>query len=491
MAFKTNNNKSKNMTGTVAIIGRPNVGKSTLFNRLVGKRLAIVHDMPGVTRDRREGMAELFGKKFKVIDTAGLEEAEADSLEAGMWAQTEKALDEADVGLMLIDSRSGITPLDSHFAEIFRKSEKPVFVIANKCEGRAAEQGMYDAYSLGLGEPIPISAEHGTGMGALFDAIEPILTKAEERVAAEIEHAEYIKSQEIYAGEDGFDEEDEADSKTDFNKHPLQLAIVGRPNVGKSTLVNCLLKDERMLTGPIAGVTRDSIAVDWQWDDKKIKLVDTAGLRRHSKMDGSLERLSANSTKQAIDLAQVVVLVLDADAVLEKQDLTIARKVIEEGRALIIAVNKWDAAKSKKASLDRLSDKLQTSLTQVRGIPTVTISALRGKGMGKLMNAVFDIYDKWNVRISTAKLNNWLTYQLDKHPPPIGKHGLRIKLRYMTQAKTRPPTFALFGSNPESLPTSYERYLINAIREDFGLEGVPVRLNLRKGKNPYAKVKKR
>lgn len=478
------------MTGTVAIIGRPNVGKSTLFNRLVGKRLAIVHDMPGVTRDRREGMAELFGKTFKVIDTAGLEEAEAESLEAGMWAQTEKALEEADVGLMLVDARAGITPLDSHFADIFRKSQKPVFVVANKCEGSKGEEGMYEAYSLGLGDPIPISSEHGIGMNLLFDAIEPILEKAEQEYAAIVKREEYIQSQSIDAGEDGFDEDAE-NEKTDFNKHPLQLAIVGRPNVGKSTLVNCLLRDERMLTGPIAGVTRDSIAVDWQWKDKKIKLVDTAGLRRHSKMEGSLERLSANSTKQAIDLAQVVVLVLDADAVLEKQDLTIARKVVEEGRALIIAVNKWDAAKSKQESLQRLSDKLQTSLTQVRGIPTVTISALKGKGMGKLMSAVFDIYDKWNKRISTAKLNNWLTYQLDKHPPPIGKHGLRIKLRYMTQAKTRPPTFALFGSTPESLPASYERYLINSIREDFGLEGVPIRINLRKGKNPYAKSRKK
>ncbi|MCP4392911.1 MAG: ribosome biogenesis GTPase Der [Alphaproteobacteria bacterium] len=474
------------MTGIVAIIGRPNVGKSTLFNRLVGKKLAIVHDMPGVTRDRREGMAEMYGKKFKVIDTAGLEEAEADTLEAGMWVQTERALDEADVGLMLIDARAGITPMDSYFADIFRKSKKPVIVVANKCEGRRGQEGMFDAYSLGLGEPIPVSAEHGTGISTLFEAILPFLEEADEKVAAELEQAEFLHSQSVEAGEDGFYEDDE-NQKTDFDKHPLQLAIVGRPNVGKSTLVNCLLKDERMLTGPIAGVTRDSIAVDWEWQSKKIKLVDTAGLRRQSKMDGSLERLSAYSTKNAIDLAQVVVLVLDADAVLEKQDLTIARKVIEEGRALVIAVNKWDAAKSKQASLDRLSDKLQTSLTQVKGIPTVTMSALRGRGMGKLMKEVFEIYEKWNMRISTSKLNNWLSFQIDKHPPPLGKHGLRIKLRYMTQAKTRPPTFALFGSTPESLPKSYERYLINSIRQDFGLEGVPIRLNLRKGKNPYAK----
>ena len=451
----------------VAIVGRPNVGKSTLFNRLVGRRVAIVHDQPGVTRDRREASAKIRDLNLKIIDTAGYEYSNEDNLERRMWEQTKRALEEADVALFLFDTRAGLHPYDEHFADILRQVHKPVILLANKCEGKVQEDSMYEAYKLGLGKPIPFSAEHGLGMNDLYDALKEIAKSLPQ--------------------EDNIDiSEEEGEEKED--KRPLQLAIVGRPNVGKSTLVNALLNDERMLTGPEAGVTRDAITSEWVWEGKRINLVDTAGLRKQARVADSLEKMSAASTKHAAFMAQVVVLVLDADAVLEKQDLTIARKVIEEGRALVIAVNKWDVAKRKEA-LEQLNYKLETSLTQVDGVPTVTISALKKEGLDKLMRAVFKVYNRWTSRIPTAPLNQWFADMIDNYPPPLGKNKRRIKLRYITQAKTRPPSFYIFSSNPEGLPDSYLRYLTNSLRENFDLRGIPLRITVRKTGNPYADKK--
>ena len=449
------------MSLKIAIIGRPNVGKSTLFNRLAGRKIAIVHDQPGVTRDRREAPAKLRDLDLRIIDTAGYEYSNEDNLESRMWEQTKRAIDEADVCLFLFDARAGLQPYDEHFADILRQSGKPVVLLANKCESKAQEDSIHEAYKLGLGQPIPFSAEHGLGTNDLYEALKPLDKKTPKSVS----------------DTDNNDEE--------ALERPLQLAIVGRPNVGKSTLVNALLKDERMLTGPEAGVTRDAITSEWVWQGRKVNLVDTAGLRRQSRVADSLEKMSAASTKHAAFMAQVVVLVLDADAVLEKQDLTIARKVIEEGRALVIAVNKWDIANRKEA-LDQLNYKLKTSLTQVEGVPTVTISALKGEGLDKLMRAVFKIYDRWNSRIPTAPLNQWFADMIDNYPPPLGKNKRRIKLRYITQAKSRPPSFYIFSSNPEGLPESYLRYLVNNLRETFDLGGIPIRMTVRKTGNPYA-----
>ena len=441
----------------VAIIGRPNVGKSTLFNRLAGRKLAIVHDKPGVTRDRKEAPARLQDMDLLIIDTAGYEYSTEDNIERRMWAQTQKAIASADVCLFLYDARDGIQPYDEHFADILRKSHKPVILLANKCEGKIQEDGRFEAYKLGLGEPIPFSAEHGLGLQDLHDALK-----------------QYYKNISSPA-EENIDEADRA----------IQLAIVGRPNVGKSTLVNALLQDDRMLTGPEAGVTRDAISNDWEWQGHKIKLVDTAGLRRHSKVSDSLEKMSVASSKHAAFMAQVVVLVLDADAVLDKQDLTIASQVLEEGRALIIAVNKWDIANRKEA-LDKLNYKLKTSLTQAEGIPTVTISALKNEGLDKLMRAVLKVYERWNMRIPTAPLNKWFADMIEAYPPPLGKNKRRIKLRYITQAKIRPPSFVIFSSNPEGLPDSYLRYLTNNLRDTFKMVGIPLRIVVRKTDNPYA-----
>ena len=450
------------MSLKIAIIGRPNVGKSTLFNRLAGRKIAIVHDQPGVTRDRRETPAKLRDLDLRVIDTAGYEYSNEDNLESRMWEQTKRAIDEADVCLFLFDARAGLQPYDEHFADILRQSGKPVVLLANKCESKTQEDSIHEAYKLGLGQPIPFSAEHGLGTNDLYEALKPLDKKSPKSVL----------------------DADNSDGD-EPNERPLQLAIVGRPNVGKSTLVNALLKDERMLTGPEAGVTRDAITSEWVWQGRKVNLVDTAGLRRQSRVADSLEKMSAASTKHAAFMAQVVVLVLDADAVLEKQDLTIARKVIEEGRALVIAVNKWDIANRKEA-LDQLNYKLKTSLTQVEGVPTVTISALKGEGLDKLMRAVFKVYDRWNSRIPTAPLNQWFADMIDNYPPPLGKNKRRIKLRYITQAKSRPPSFYIFSSNPEGLPESYLRYLVNNLRETFGLGGIPIRMTVRKTGNPYA-----
>ena len=449
------------MSIKIAIIGRPNVGKSTLFNRLVGRKVAIVHDHPGVTRDRREAPAKLRDLDLKIIDTAGYEYSNEDNLEHRMWEQTQKAIDEANVCLFLFDARVGIQPYDEHFAGILRQSGKPVILLANKCEGREQENSIHEAYKLGLGQPIPFSAEHGLGINDLYETLKPFNKKG--------------KAENIETDEENIE-------------RPLQLAIVGRPNVGKSTLVNALLNDERMLTGPEAGVTRDAITSEWNWNGHKINLVDTAGLRRQSRVSDSLEKMSAASTKHAAFMAQVVVLVLDADAVLEKQDLTIARKVIDEGRALVIAINKWDIANRKEA-LEQLNYKLKTSLNQVEGVPTVTISALKGEGLDKLMRAVFKVYERWNSRIPTAPLNQWFADMIDNYPPPLGKNKRRIKLRYITQAKTRPPSFYIFSSNPEGLPESYLRYLTNNLRDTFDLKGIPLRLTVRKTGNPYADKK--
>lgn len=459
----------------IAIIGRPNVGKSTLFNRLVGRKLAIVHDKPGVTRDRREAPAKLYNLKLSVIDTAGYEYSKEDSLEKRMWQQTERAINDADVTLFLFDARDGVQPYDEHLAGLVRHSGKPVVLLANKCEGKLQEDSIHEAFKLGLGMPIPFSAEHGLGLADLYEALKPEADKLKECEEREEENQEAVVD----------DEEDEA-----YKKHPIQLAIVGRPNVGKSTLVNALLKDERMLTGPEAGVTRDAIASEWTYDGRKINLVDTAGLRKRARIEDSLEKMAAASTKKAAYLAQVVVLVLDADAVLDKQDLTIAREVLEEGRALVIAVNKWDIANRKEA-LQKLNDKLQTSLTQAEGIPTVTISALKGENLDKLMRAVLKVYDRWNLRIPTAPLNQWFADMIDRYPPPLGKNKRRIKLRYITQAKTRPPSFYIFSSNPEGLPDAYLRYLTNQLREDFDLRGIPIRMTVRKTGNPYAGAKEK
>ncbi|CAA7627658.1 GTPase involved in ribosome synthesis and maintenance [Candidatus Terasakiella magnetica] len=462
------------MPFTVAIIGRPNVGKSTLFNRLVGRKLAIVHDLPGVTRDRREGFGSLMGLDFQVVDTAGFEDEGGDSIEARMRRQTDMAVSEADVALLLIDARAGVTPLDRHFADHLRRLPTPVILVANKCEGKAGAPGLYEAYGLGMGEPVPVSAEHGEGMYELFEALMP--------------HAKKAGAWEDEEEEDPFapldaTEPDEIEGP-DPNR-PLNMVIVGRPNVGKSTLGNQLLGQERLLTGPEAGLTRDSIAVEWRHRGRAVKLVDTAGLRKKAQISDAIEKLSVSNTIESIRRAEVVILVMDAAAILDKQDLTIARLVADEGRALVIAVNKWDVVDDPQTALKRLRDRLETSLPQVKGLATVTLSALTGRGIERLMDAVLETWDIWNRRIPTAQLNRWLEEAIERHPPPALPGGRRYKIRYMTQAKARPPTFVLFATRPDQLPESYSRYLVNGLRETFGLQGVPIRLFVRGGKNPY------
>ena len=454
------------MTLKVAIVGRPNVGKSTLFNRLVGKKLALVHDLPGVTRDRKEAHAKLKDLNIILVDTAGYEEATVGKMEQRMWLQTKCAIDDSDVVLFLFDARAGIQAYDEHFADLVRKSKKTVVLLANKCEGKTQEQGIFEAYKLGLGAPIIFSGEHSIGFDELYLTLKEIEEQQEETMALNIEKEE---------------EEDIENLK----KKPIQVAIVGRPNVGKSTLVNAFLNEERMLTGPEAGLTRDAITSHLKWKDWKINLVDTAGLRKQSKVTGAIEKMSVESTLYAANMAQVVILVLDADGVLDKQDLTIARKVLDEGRALVIAVNKWDIA-NKQEALQKLNDKLDTSLTQAQGVPTVTISALKKKGLDKLLSAVIKVYERWNVRIPTAPLNKWFSDVQELNPAPLGKNKRRIKLKYITQAKTRPPSFFIFSSNPEGLPDSYLRYLTNQLRDTFNLRGIPIRINVRKKENPYA-----
>ncbi len=464
------------MTCRVAIVGRPNVGKSTLFNRLVGRRLAIVDETPRVTRDRREGRAKLGDLRFEVLDTPGLEEAAPESLEARMRAQTERALENADVALFLIDARAGITPLDEHFARWLRKGGPPVVALANKCEGRGGSDGVLEAYSLGLGDAIPISAAHGEGMAELYEALAPFVKLA---------------GMEADEGAGATPEEEAGDAVADVEgtvTRPLQLAIVGRPNVGKSTLVNKLLGEERMLTGPEPGMTRESIAIDWRYGARPVRLVDTAGLRRRARVAAKLEKLSVEDTLRAIRLAEVVVLVVDATQLLEKQDLAIAKMVLDEGRALVIALNKWDIVEHGGKALAKFRDRLATSLPRARGAPHVCISALTGRRLDQLMEGVFSVYEVWNRRVPTARLNHWLIEATRRHPPPVAA-GRRLRLRYMTQVKARPPTFVLFASRPAGLPESYLRYLANSLRMTFDLPGVPIRLHVRKGKNPYVKNK--
>ena len=447
------------MPFTVAIIGRPNVGKSTLFNRLVGKRLALVDDSPGVTRDRREGEGRISDLHFTVFDTAGLEDAAESSLEARMTAQTAAALEHADVALFLVDARAGLTPMDSHFAEWLRQRNTPVILVANKCEGGAGQSGMLEAYALGLGDPVPLSAEHGEGIGELYDALLPFETAMDllEDNESDIE--------------DGEDPEVIKD---------LQLAIVGRPNVGKSTLVNRLIGEDRMLTGPEAGITRDAIGIGWTFQGRQIRLIDTAGLRRKARITKRLEGLAAADTLRAVRYAHVVVMLVDAQAPLEKQDLTIARTVIEQGRVLILGVNKCDLLDNRATALNLVRDRLQTSLPQVKGIPVIPMSAATGRGIEKLLPESLRLFDAWNTRVPTAALNRWLADVIERHPPPLAQ-GRRVKIRYATQVKARPPTFVLFTNRPEELPASYLRYLANDLRAAFDLPGIPLRLHTRKG----------
>jgi GTPase len=453
----------------VAIVGRPNVGKSTLFNRLVGRRRAIVDDTPGVTRDVREAPAQLGDLAFTLLDTAGWETTGGAGLEARMRRFTERAIEGSDVVLFLIDARSGVLPMDESFAGWLRKRKDKVILVANKCEGRAGQHGLAEAHGLGLGEPIPVSAEHGEGLSDLHEAL-----------------ARYVEpmAEEDDKNDDGLDESDE-----EAASRPLLLAIVGRPNVGKSTLLNRLVGEERMLTGPEAGITRDSIRVEWQWRGRLVRLIDTAGMRRRSRIDAKLEAASVADTLDAIRLADVVVVVLDAADMAEKQDLTIAGRVIDEGRALVIAVNKTDLlADDQKASSRawrKLADRLEASFAQVKDVPIVGFSALNGRGVERLMPKVFETYDTWNKRVPTPKLNRWLREMETLHPPPLAK-GRRIRLRFMTQIKKRPPTFVLSVSQPQELGDDYLRYLTNRLRDDFDLPGVPIRLAMRKPNNPFA-----
>jgi GTP-binding protein len=450
----------------VAIVGRPNVGKSTLFNRLVGKRHAIVDDTPGVTRDVREAPAQLGDLAFTLLDTAGWETTGGEALEARMRRFTERAVDSSDVVLFLIDARAGVLPLDESFASWLRKRAAKVIVVANKCEGRAGQNGLAEAHALGLGEPIPVSAEHAEGLSDLHEAM--------ARHIAPMPDEE--ETEESSDGEESLDAEAVAAAK-----RPMMLAIVGRPNVGKSTLLNRLVGEERMLTGPEAGITRDSIRVEWQWRDRKIRLIDTAGMRRRSRIDAKLEAASVADTLDAIRLADVVVVVLDAADMMEKQDLAVAGRVIEEGRALVIAVNKTDLLADDRREATKqwrkLSDRLEASFAQVKDVPIVGFSALNGHGV--------EPYDIWNKRVPTPKLNRWLREMETLHPPPLAK-GRRIRLRFMTQIKIRPPTFILSCSQPQELGDDYLRYLMNHLRADFGLPGVPLRLTMRKPKNPFA-----
>ncbi len=446
----------------VAIIGRPNVGKSTLFNRLVGKKLALVDDRPGVTRDRREGDATLLDVPFRLVDTAGFEEDDPQSLPGRMRAQTEAAVKMADVALFMIDARAGVTPLDEEIARWLRGGDMPVVLLANKAEGKAGESGLLEAFGLGFGEPVAFSAEHGEGMAELFAALAPFIERE---------------------GEPGEDEDEEDP------EGPLKLAIVGRPNAGKSTLINRLLGEDRLITGPEAGITRDSIAIDWQWQAKDgtmrpVRLIDTAGMRKKAKVQDKLEKLSVADARHAIDFAEVVVILLDATKGLEAQDLRIADQVLQEGRGLVVALNKWDVAENPPALFQGIRAALDDGLAQVRGVPLLTVSAVTGRGLDQLIEAAFAMRDAWSRRVSTGQLNRWFERAIERNPPPA-PGGKRIKLRYLTQAKTRPPGFVLFGTRVDQLPESYKRYLVNGIRAELDFEGVPIRLTVRAPRNPF------
>jgi GTP-binding protein len=448
------------MSFTIAIVGRPNVGKSTLFNRLVGKRLALVDDLPGVTRDRREGDARLGDLDFKVVDTAGLEESAPDALAGRMLEQTRAALDEADAIFFVIDARSGLIPADRVFANLVRKSGKPVILVANKSEGRNAEAGAMEAYALGLGDPIPISAEHGEGMADLYDAVREALPDRTE------------PSPEETAGERA--------------TQPIRVAIVGRPNAGKSTLINRLLGEERLLTGPEAGITRDSISVDFDWRGQRFLLHDTAGLRRRSKIDEKLEKLSVADALNSVRFAHVVVLLMDSAQLFEEQDLRIADLVEREGRALVIGLSKWDLKDEGRHAIGKFRAEADHWLPQLKGMAVVPVSGLTGDGLDKLMQAIVAAHDVWNRRVPTAALNRWFEETTAAHPPPAVS-GRRIRLNYMTQVKSRPPSFVVFCTRADAVPEAYKRYLVNGLRETFDLPGTPIRLTLREKANPYAK----
>lgn len=478
------------MLPQVIIIGRPNVGKSTLFNRLVGKKLALVDDQPGVTRDRRSGDAEIAGLKFKIVDTAGWEDDDPATLPGRMRKQTEISLVDADVALMVIDARAGVTTLDEEIALWLRNQKVPVVMVANKAEGKSAEPGIYESYALGFGEPIAISAEHGEGVADLFGALWPLIGDSEERIAAEDAFAaEQLKIARQKA-RDAAEEAGEDYIEEEAVSGPLKLAIVGRPNAGKSTLINRLLGEDRLLTGPEAGITRDSIAVDWKWNDpatgdiRDIRLIDTAGMRKRARVVEKLEKMAVQDAKLAIDFAEVVVLLLDATQGLEHQDLKIASKVLEEGRALIIAINKWDVAEDASGLFNGVRHALDEGLAQVKGVPLFAVSARTGKGLDTMLSSAFEIRASWSKRVPTAALNRWFDDALSANPPPA-PGGKRIKLRYITQAGTRPPRFVVFGNRLDALPTSYERYLVNGIRKHLGFQAVPVRLTLKGNKNPF------
>ena len=454
------------MTFTVAIVGRPNVGKSTLFNRLVGRRLALVDDRPGVTRDRREGRAQLGDLTFAVIDTAGLEQAAPDSLSGRMQTQTEVAIAAADAIFFLIDARTGPTPVDQDFANLVRKSGRPAILIANKTEGRAAQAGLLEAHSLGLGQPIPISAEHGEGLADLYDALREALP--DETAQASVP--------------------DEDEPRGEGHAPPIRVAVIGRPNTGKSTLINRLCGEERLLTGPEAGITRDSIAVDVSWRDRRFQIHDTAGLRRRSRIDEKLEKLSVSDALNAVRFAEVVIVLMDATAPFEEQDLRIADLVEREGRALVIGMSKWDLIENGASAINKLRAETDHWLPQVKGVPVVAHSGRTGAGLDRLMQAVIDAHAVWNTRVSTSALNRWLPAVVAAHPPPAVS-GRRIRLDYITQPKSRPPTFVLFLSRADAVPDAYRRYLVNSLRESFDLPGTPIRLTLREKKNPYSKRK--
>ena len=455
------------MSFTIAIIGRPNVGKSTLFNRLVGQKLALVDDLPGVTRDRREGEARLFDLDFTVIDTAGLDEGPRGSLTARMQEQTETAIRLADALMFVVDARAGLTPTDRAFADFARRANKPVLLLANKSEGKHGEAGAMQAYALGLGEPIQISAEHGEGLGELYDALRTLLPEVPEE-----------------------DEVDDAEADEADATRPIRVAIVGRPNAGKSTLINQLIGEERLLTSPEAGTTRDSIAVEIDWKGRPFRVFDTAGLRRRSRIEEKLEKLSVADALRAVRFAEVVVLMMDAQHRFEEQDLRIADLVEREGRALVIAVSKWDLIESRGGQISQLRADADHWLPQVTGAPVVAVSGLTGEGIDRLMDAIGQAYAVWNKRVPTSALNRWFEQAIQANPPPAVS-GRRLKLNYITQTKARPPSFVLFCSRADAVPQSYLRYLTNSLREVFDLPGTPVRITLREKANPFAHKRKR
>ena len=458
------------MPFTIAIIGRPNVGKSTLFNRLVGQKLALVDDAPGVTRDRREGDARLGDLRFTVIDTAGLDEGTKGSLTARMQEQTETAIGLADALMFVIDARAGLTPTDRAFADYARRADKPVILLANKSEGKHGEIGAMESYALGLGDPVQISAEHGEGMGELYDALRTLMPDVEE--------------------DDSDDDDEAAETDEELARRPIRVAVVGRPNAGKSTLINRLLGEERLLTSSEAGTTRDSIAVEIKWNGRDFRVFDTAGLRRRSRIEEKLEKLSVADALRAVRFAEVVVLMTDAQNKFEEQDLRIADLIEREGRALVIAVNKWDLVDAKPGAISALRTEADHWLPQVKGAPLVAVSGLMGEGIDRLMRAIEDAYAVWNRRVPTAALNRWFEQAIAANPPPAVS-GRRLKLNYITQAKARPPSFVLFCSRADAVPESYLRYLVNSMREQFQLPGTPVRIALREKANPFAHKRKR